>query len=134
MQAWAFGLAAADLVTGALLGLLLAIGVLLIVRKYRRRPTPEELERRRRSALAATGKMGDAWLVDIQGMVLIYSYDVRGVRYTASQDAAPIQPLLPSDMSFAIGAVLVKYDSRNPANSILVSEAWSGLKVNHHVM
>ena len=47
---------------------------------------PGELERRRRAMLNTYGKMGDASVVEIQGTVAIYSYDVRGVEYTAAQD------------------------------------------------
>jgi len=36
--------------------------------------------------LFSTGKMGDANLLDIRDGLLVYSYAVRGVEYTASQD------------------------------------------------
>jgi hypothetical protein len=93
----------------------------------RSRITPEERERRRRSWLVATGKMGDAMLVEMRESLLFYSYDVRGVEYTASQDITPLASRLPSGLS-PNGAVSVKYDPRNPANSIVVAEEWSGLR------
>ncbi len=77
--------------------------------------------------LAANGKMGDADLVDIQEGSLVYSYAVRGVQYTASQDISRLRELLPAGLA-SLGHVLVKYDPRNAANSIVVAEDWSGLQ------
>lgn len=93
--------------------------------------TPEELERRRRTVLVASGKMGDASLVEIRDDLLFYSYAVRGVGYTASQDVSALRQYLPPDFSVAIGPVFVKYDPRNPANSVVLSEEWSGLRANY---
>jgi hypothetical protein len=113
----------------ALAGALLATGAILGYRAWRRsRITAEERERRRREALAARGKMADAELAEIRDDVLFYSYGVRGVEYTASQDVTALQEYLPRDYS-AVGPVAVKYDPRNPANSIVVAEQWSGLRV-----
>ncbi len=95
---------------------------------YKNRPTPAELERRRRAMINAHGKMGDAQIVEIQGAVAIYSYAVRGVEYTASQDLSALQASLPADPWKAVGAATLKYDPRNPANSIIVSERWSGIR------
>lgn len=101
----------------------------IAVRSYvRSRPTAAQLERRRRAMLNARGKMGDATLIEIREQHLVYSYDVRGVGYTASQDTSGLEALLPSDLYSAVGPALVKYDARNPANSIVVSEQWSGLR------
>jgi hypothetical protein len=113
----------------------LALGVVLVglaaVLGYRAwkslRITPEEIERRRRAELVAQGKMGDAQLVEMREGFLFYSYAVRGVEYTASQDVSLLQERLPRDFSIA-GPVSVKYDARNPANSIVVAEEWSGLR------
>ncbi len=88
---------------------------------------PEELERRRRKILTANGKMGDASLIDYREGHLFYSYDVRGVRYTASQDVTLFQVQLPADPGVLSGPVAVRYDPKNPANSIVISEDWSGL-------
>ncbi len=71
--------------------------------------------------------MGDAQLVEFHDGYLFYSYAVRGVEYTASQDISRLQERLPGDLS-SVGAVSVKYDARNPANSIVVAENWSGLR------
>jgi hypothetical protein len=88
---------------------------------------PTERERRRRTLLAANGKLNDASLLDYREGHLVYSYKVRGVEYTAYQDVTTLSPLIPTDLTM-LGAVSVKYDSRNPANSIVVSETWTGLR------
>lgn len=112
----------------ALAGALLLTGVLLGFRAWRRsRITPQERERRRREQLAARGKMGDATLVEIRDDLLFFCYGVRGVEYTASQDVTGLQEYLPRDYS-SVGSVSVKYDPRNPANSIVLAEQWSGLR------
>ena len=121
---------AAEAVTAGLAALL---AVLLGVIGYRTwkasRVTPEEREKARRALLVHTGKMGDATLVEVHDTVLLYSYDVRGVEYTASQEVTVLKHLLPQDLS-NLGPVSVKYEARNPANSIVVAESWSGLRVN----
>lgn len=94
--------------------------------RKRRRITPEERERRRRAALAATGKITDAMLVEIREDAVFYSYLVRGVEYTASQDISALGPRIPSGLG--LGPVSVKYDARNPANSLVLAEDWSGLR------
>jgi hypothetical protein len=112
----------------ALSALLVAIVAALGYRAWKTsRVTPEERERRRRSVLADTGKMGDAMLVEFRDNNLFYSYFVRGVEYTASQEVSSLTDRLPDDLS-SVGAVSVKYDPRNPANSIVVAEQWSGLR------
>jgi hypothetical protein len=110
------GLAAALAILGGILG---------YIAWKNSRVTPEERERRRREMLVATGKMGDATLLEIRDGHLIYSYDVRGVEYTASQDVTRL--VIPTDLAVS-GPVLVRYDARNPANSIVVAERWSGLR------
>ena len=111
------------------LGVVLVVLVsLLIYRAWKAsRITPEEMERRRRAKLVAGGKMGDAALTEMRGSFLFYSYAVRGVEYTASQDLSFIQDRLPADVA-GMGPAAVKYDPRNPANSIVVAEGWSGLR------
>lgn len=116
--------------------LILTLGVVLVVlvaaliyRAWKAsRISPEEMERRRRAALVASGKMGDAAVTEMRDAYLFYSYAVRGVEYTASQDISFVKDRLPSDVA-AMGPVAVKYDPRNPANSIVVAENWSGLRI-----
>ena len=91
------------------------------------RVKPEERERRRRALLVGQGKMGDATLVDVRDDMVFYSYLVRGVEYTASQDVSLLKEHLPRVLSVD-GPVSVRYDARNPANSIVLAEQWSGLR------
>jgi hypothetical protein len=121
---------AAEAVLLVLAGVLFILLAVIGYRAWQRsRITPEERERRRCTALVAHGKMGDASLVDIRGDILIYCYYVRGVEYTASQDISRLKEQMPGDLS-AIGPVSVKYDARNPANSILLAETWTGIRAS----
>ena len=99
------------------------------VRKYlNSRPTGAELERRRRMGLNSRGKMGDATLLEFREHAVFYSYGVGGVEYMASQDLADLQSHLPGDVWSTVGPACIKYDPRNPANSIVICEEWSGLR------
>ena len=118
-----------EILGAVLLVVLLALGAWLGYKAWKRsRISPEEVERRRRAALHATGKMGDAMLVDMRENLLFYSYGVRGVEYTATQDVSALRAMLPSDPTAVNSVVFVKYDPRNPANSIILCEDWSGLR------
>jgi hypothetical protein len=97
------------------------------------RPTAAELERRRRGYLHTRGKMGDANLLEFRDQMVFYSYAIGGVEYSACQDLADLQTLLPADLWSTIGTAAVKYDPRNPANSIVLCEEWSGLRTAHRV-
>ena len=120
--------APAEYVTVALGAILVVLAGALGYRAWRSsRIAPEEIERRRRAELVAQGKMGDAIIVEFRDGYLFYSYDVRGVEYTASQDVSFMRELMPVDLA-AMGPICVKYDARNAANSIVVAEDWSGLR------
>jgi len=121
---------AAEVVTIGLAGVLAVLLALIAYRWWKgRQVTPEERERRRRLWLVSAGKMGDATLMDIRDDMLFYSYSVRGVEYMASQDISRLAERLPTDLS-ALGAVAVKYDARNPANSIVIAEEWTGIRAS----
>lgn len=125
--AWSF--TAADGVILTLAGVLAIIGALIGYRAWKNsRISPQERERMRRAHLVATGKMGDATLVEIREQHLFYAYLVRGVEYTASQDVSLLLDRVPPDLT-EVQTVAVRYDPRNPANSIVVAEHWSGLRV-----
>jgi hypothetical protein len=118
----------AEEITIALAIVLVILLATLGVRAYQRsRVTPEERERRRRAWLVSTGKVGDAALVEMRDSLVFYTYAVGGVEYTASQDIVALSGKLPTGLS-PNGAVSVKYDPRNPANSIVVAEDWNGLR------
>ncbi len=100
----------------------------LLWRFLRPRVTSEELERRRRLTVNGRGKLNDGEIVDFEGAAIVYSYTVGGVGYTAAQDVMSLEGLLPSNHMSMIGPALVKFDPRNPANSIVLCEEWSGLR------
>jgi len=116
----------------ATLWILLAIGAAAVAlvahRLLRRQPGAEELERQRRELIHQAGKLGDGEIIDVDGLVLVYSYAVAGVNYTVSQDATALEALLPADRMSLVGPVLVKFLPRNPANSIVLCEEWTGLR------
>lgn len=112
---------------GVVIAVSAALGVLAVRIWRASRISPEEKERSRREAIASYGKTADAMLVDIQEKLLFYSYTVRGVEYTASQDVGFLQEQQTAGLELGMKPIMVRYDSRNPANSIVVSEQWSGL-------
>ena len=105
----------------------------IVWRRLRRRPDPAELERLRRAAIHRDGKMGDGEIMDVDSdtnadaILILYSYSIAGVIYTASQEVMVLRRLLPADLMTMVGPISIKYDPRNPANSIVVCEEWSGL-------
>jgi hypothetical protein len=90
--------------------------------------TPEKRERKRRLNVHRQGRLGDAMISEASDTTLYYFYTVRGVHYTASQDVSELGGYLPADPHRLIGVAGLKYSSKNPANSILVCEEWSGLR------
>src|SRR5258706_12136747 len=90
--------------------------------------TPEKRERKRRLAVNLQGRLGDALITGAADGVFYYSYDIRGVHYTASQDISALLHLLPAEPHRLLGVAGLKYSPRNPANSILICEEWSGLR------
>ena len=89
---------------------------------------PEKRERKRRLELHQRGRLGDAQVTEATETLLYYSYSVRGVQYEASQDISTLRHLLPAEPERLIGPVSLKYSSKNPANSMLLCEEWSGLR------
>jgi hypothetical protein len=101
-----------------------------------RRLSAEEIERRRREELALNGRITDGVILDARTLanedsisptpeVLVYSYSLAGLTYNCAQDVST----LPNEViGFRIDQpVQVRYDPRNPGNSIIVSETWTGL-------
>jgi hypothetical protein len=100
------------------------------------RPSAEEIERRRREELALSGRITDGVILDARTLgnedsisptpeVLVYSYSLAGLTYNCAQDVST----LPNEViGFRLDQpVQVRYDPRNPGNSIIVSETWTGL-------
>ena len=74
------------------------------------------------------GRLGDALITEVSDQTIFYSYSLSGVVYTASQDVSDLKEMLPDEPERLVGQVSLKYIPRNPANSILMCEQWSGLR------
>ena len=106
---------------------------------HRTPPTEDELERERRSTLFNFGRIVDGMLLDgfqvtaLDGTtrdMLLYGYEISGVRYECSQDITPLQELL-DPATIKIGMLCsIRYQPGSPENSVLVTERWSGLREN----
>ena len=111
-----------------------SLSAIYVVR--RRRKSPEQLERQRRDFLQQVGRIIDGTVIDVAEFdqhgspvqLLIYTYDVAGVSYEASQDITHLRQHI--DMhSCRIGLpASIRYDPQNPGNSIVIAEGWSGLR------
>jgi len=111
------------LAAGAIILMALAAWILHTVRM-----TPAERERRRREMVNRIGRMKDGVLTDVDETTLYYRYSIMGVEYDNSQDVSDLADCLPADRNGLVGTVTLKYAPRNPANSIVVCEDWSGLR------
>jgi hypothetical protein len=98
--------------------------------------TADDLEKERRIWLNTIGRITDGTVIDVQEIeaeghpatMLIYQYDVAGVSYEASQDVTYLRQWI-NLHSCRLGLpTSVKYDSRNPGNSLVISESWIGLR------
>jgi hypothetical protein len=112
-----------------------SVGITLVV-LHLRRPTAFEIERRRRNYLVKIGRITDGVILDARTLtgedstsptpeILLYSYRVAGVTYNCAQDVSALPDLV---LGFRLDqAIQVRYDPRNPGNSILVADEWTGL-------
>jgi hypothetical protein len=114
----------------------------------RKRITAAEREHMRRNYLAHIGRITDGsitetqWLVPAPGpdaapvapttpAVLLYRYRIAGVTYECAQDVTHL-PEHVRQVRVDL-PIQVRFDPRNPANSIVVAESWNGLRLgNHH--
>jgi hypothetical protein len=104
----------------------------------RHRPTPEEIERARRSRLSSIGRLVDGMLLDVRVLpleagreltMLEYSYRIGGVEYECSQDITTMADIIDPAEVRAGFPCSVRYLPGSPQNSIIVAEEWSGLRV-----
>jgi hypothetical protein len=113
----------------ALCGLSIALVVLAVFIVLRVHGTPEKREKKRRLSVHRLGRLGDAMITEANESTIYYSYSIRGVQYTASQDITSLRERVPAEPERLIGVASLKYATNNPANSILLCEEWSGLRV-----
>ena len=113
-----------------------AAGFTVLYLATRRKKTAGEHERERRELLDRIGRIIDGTVLDVvelnanephASQLLIYSYDVAGVQYEASQDVTHLRQFVDLHNCRIGVPTSVKYDAQNPGNSIVVSERWSGL-------
>jgi hypothetical protein len=116
---------------------LMALGANYVLR--RRRKTPEQLERERRLRISTYGRITDGTVIDAQEVagegpeaiqLLIFQYDVSGVSYEASQDITHLRQFVDIHTCKVGLPTSVKYDPQNPGDSIVISEEWSGLRMD----
>ncbi len=100
-------------------------------------PTPEELEGERREFLSAVGRITDGTILETYWSddpaadtphTLLYQYRIGGVTYECAQDVHLLADHLRHiriDLP-----IQVRFDPRNPADSMVVAEAWSGLRAD----
>jgi len=109
------------------------VGVVLYLR-LRKKISPEEQERLRRKFLCTAGRLTDGEIVDTaeegigvpNSSFVVYQYRIAGVEYECSQDLSAL-PEEMQDLRIDL-PVQVRYDARNPGNSIVAAEEWSGLQ------
>ena len=104
---------------------------------FRRRATPEELERARRLFLVQSGRIVDGMLLDVCEVpapdgrmltMLLFHYRNGGVDYECSQDITDMPGVVDISQVRAGFPCSVRYQPGNPQNSIVVAEHWSGLR------
>jgi hypothetical protein len=147
----ALSLRSPRVVTAIGAGVVAAIGVVSYV-VTRRKPTAEEIERERRDQLARSGRITDGTIMDtmireahgadsrgaempsqVQSSgptpdIIVYNYRIAGVTYECAQDVTALAEYvhgIRTDLP-----IQVRYAPHNPANSIVVAESWSGLRLN----
>jgi len=97
---------------------------------YRIRRRPKDKEKHRRFTVNQRGRLGDATITEVGNNNIFYSYSVGGVVYAASQDISQLRDYIPCDPERLAGGIAsLKYSPQNPANSIILCEEWSGLRI-----
>jgi len=106
---------------------------------FRKRPTPEELERARRQLLTQSGRLVDGTLLDVCDVpsedgrtltMLLYGYRIGGVDYECTQDVTELQNIVDITNVRAGFPCSVRYQPGNPQNSIVIAEKWTGIRAS----
>jgi hypothetical protein len=114
-------------VIGAVSLPLIAAGIFVVLRIRRK---PKDKEKLRRLEVNSNGRLGDATITDISEDAIFYEYFVGGLTYSSSQDISQLREMIPAESHRLIGRpASLKYSVQNPANSILLCEDWSGLRL-----
>jgi hypothetical protein len=104
---------------------------------FRKKPTAEELERRRREFLVRSGRIVDGMLLDVYEVdaedgrkltLVLFNYRIGGVDYECSQDITNMAEVVdPKRIQLGLPCS-VRYQPGNPQNSVVVAEQWTGLR------
>jgi hypothetical protein len=118
---------------------LAGIAGLVLLRVFRKRPTPEELERARRDFLVHSGRIVDGMLLEACEVtakdgrtftMLMFNYSIGGVHYECSQDVTDMSDIVDVTLVHAGFPCSVRYQRGHPQNSIVVAEHWTGLRAS----
>ena len=127
----------------------------LLYKWKNRRPTDDELERRRRLHVNQVGRIAEGRVIDLMRQeipadrkgalgvfrkgngsaaaqnatrqMICYSYSISGVTYETAQDVTGLEARVLPHRLIAGQPASIKYDPSNPSNSILIGDDWSGL-------
>jgi hypothetical protein len=134
---------------GAAAAAAIALTGLALYALLRKRISPEEIELQRRTVLASEGRIIDGSIVGIDGStednstdgavdvspdhfvtphVLVYRYRIAGVTYECAQDVTSLAEYV-RNLRIDL-PVQVRYDPRNPGNSVIVAENWNGVRLD----
>ena len=111
----------------------LVMAILLRTKKQ----SAEDKERERRVWINMNGRITDGTVMDVQELtgqggvahqLLIYQYDIAGVSYECSQDVTWLRHLIDLHSCRLGLPASIKYDPKNPGNSIVIAEGWTGLR------
>jgi hypothetical protein len=117
--------------------LLAATAAFMLWYFFRKRPTPQELERARRDFLVQSGRIVDGMLLEVcevQGndgrtlTMLVFNYRIGGVNYECSQDITDMRGTVDPAHVHAGFPCSVRYQRGHPQNSIVVAEHWTGIR------
>jgi hypothetical protein len=99
--------------------------------------TSDQREQERRLRINEVGRITDGTVIDTHeieepeqaAQLVIYTYDVGGVSYEASQDVTNLRQFVDLHNCRIGLPASIKYDPQNPGNSIVIAEGWSGLRL-----
>jgi hypothetical protein len=105
------------------------------------RKSAEERERLRREHLVLHGRIIDGSVLDWSEQpnstdlgTLMYRYYISGVSYECAQDLTFLKGTASIDATCLGRPASVRYDPKNPANSVIIAEGWSGLQHPNRIL
>lgn len=118
-----------------------AVGGVVLWWVLTHRKSAEERERLRREQLVLHGRIIDGSVLDWSEQpnstdlgTLMYRYYISGVSYECAQDLSFLKGTGLIDATCLGRPASVRYDPKNPPNSIIVAEGWNGLQHPNRVL